>query len=68
MPDCIGVIIKLAQGGVEERMAKIEGAFTQVDQRLGRVEVIELRRHVNDELSTLREHMHNEIGSLRTEV
>lgn len=28
----------MAEAALEERMAKIEGAFTQIDQRLARVE------------------------------
>lgn len=67
----------MAETALEERMAKIEGAFTQIDQRLGRVEIelVELRRQMNEELGevrreikSLRDEMHSEIGSLRDEM
>lgn len=47
-------------------MPKIEGAFTQIDQRLGRVEIelVELRRQMNEELGEVQ----REIGSLRDEM
>ena len=47
----------MAQTGLEERMAKIEGAFQQIDQRLGRLEteIQVLRQEIQQELNSVRE-------------
>ncbi len=60
----------MAQTSLEERMAKIEGAFGQIDQRLGRVEaeMISLREELRAEIATIREELKGEINSVREEV
>lgn len=66
--------VAMAQTGLEERMAKIEGAITQIGLRLGRVEteLVELRRHmigaVRDEIKSVRNDPHGETGSLHAEA
>jgi len=56
----------MAQTGLEERMAKIEGAFEQIDKRLGRLEaeVHSLR----EEMASLRQELHNEVAIVRREM
>jgi len=56
----------MAQTGLEERMAKIEGAFEQIDKRLGRLEaeVHSLR----EEMASLRQELHNEVATVRGEM
>ena len=49
----------MAQTSLEERMAKLEGAYEQIDQRLGRVEA---------ELIALREEMQRQINAVRQEI
>ena len=47
-------------------MAKIEGAFEQIDKRLGRLEaeVHSLR----EEMASLRQELHNEVATVRGEI
>ena len=65
----------------EERLSRLEGAYEQVDQRLGdlahavmaaRQEMIErydaLHREVNEGHTALRQEMADQIGGLRTEM
>ncbi len=51
-------------------MAKIEGAFSQIDQRLGRVEaeLVTLRTELRREISSVREELKEEITAARDEV
>ena len=51
-------------------MAKIEGAFEQIDQRLGRVEaeLVSLRRELHQQISAVREELKGEINSVREDV
>jgi len=60
----------MAQTGLEERMAKIEGAFEQIDRRLGRVEaeLVSLRRELHQQISAVREELKGEINSVREDV
>ena len=61
----------------EERLSRLEGAYEQVDQRLGdlseavnslRHTVDEYHRETNQRFDALREHVDSEIGSLRAEM
>ena len=60
----------MAQTGLEERMAKIEGAFEQIDRRLGRVEaeLVSLRTDLHRQISAVREELKGEINSVREDV
>ena len=51
-------------------MAKIEGAFEQIDRRLGRVEaeLVSLRRELHQQISAVREELKGEINSVREDV
>lgn len=51
-------------------MAKIEGAFEQIDRRLGRVEVklVSLRRELHQQISAVREELKGEINSVGEDV
>jgi hypothetical protein len=48
---------------LEERMARIEGALSQLDKRL-----TEWINHFSNEIGQLRNEMSNEIGQLRSEI
>ncbi len=52
--------------GLEERMAKIEGTFEQIDKRLGRLEA-EVH-FLREEMASLREEFRNEIAAVRGEM
>ena len=60
----------MAQAGLEERMAKIEGTFQQIDQRLGRLEteITTLRSEMKTEIQGLRQEMRHDIKGLRQEI
>jgi len=51
-------------------MAKIEGAFGQIDRRLGRVEaeLVSLRREPHRQISAVRKELKGEINSVREDV
>ena len=51
-------------------MAKIEGAFEQIDRRLGRVEaeLVSLRRELHQQISAVREELKGEINSVGEDV
>ena len=51
-------------------MAKIEGAFEQIDRRLGRVEaeLVSLRTDLHQQISAVREELKGEINSVREDV
>ena len=51
-------------------MAKIEGAFEQIDRRLGRVEaeLVSLRRELHRQISAVREELKGEINSVGEDV
>ena len=60
----------MAQTGLEERMARIKGAFEQIDRRLGRVEaeLVSLRRDLHRQISAVREELKGEINSVGEDV
>ncbi len=60
----------IAQTSLEERMARIEGAFGQIDQCLGRVEdeMISLREELRAEIAAIRKELKGEISSLKGEI
>ena len=51
-------------------MAKIEGAFQQIDQRLSRVEaeLVSLRTDIHRDISAVRKELKGEINSAREDV
>lgn len=54
----------------EERISRLEGAYEQVDQRLGDLTqaVSSLREELRGEIGSLRQDMTGQLGDLRSEV
>lgn len=53
----------MAIDALDIRMARLEGAYTQINERLGSLE-----NRLVSEISGLRSAIHSEIGSLRSEM
>ena len=50
----------------EERISRLEGAYEQVDRRLG--DLTQAVAALRTEVGSLRDELHSEVGSLRDEV
>ncbi len=60
----------MAADALEIRMARLEGAYQQLDRRLGdlRTEVVALRAELRDELAAVRTELHDGLAALRSEL